>query len=103
VPPAATYQLFFKPVGTGTSLGVPQAVIMIGLFILVTMGIIAVVQGQRKIPVQYAKRVVGNKVMGGQSSFLPAQGQLLRGHARDLRERDLALPSADFLLGWQRI
>jgi len=35
------------------------------------MGIIAVVQGQRKIPVQYAKRVVGNKVMGGQSSFLP--------------------------------
>jgi preprotein translocase subunit SecY len=30
-----------------------------------------VVQGQRKIPVQYAKRVVGNKVMGGQSSFLP--------------------------------
>ncbi|MFM8337368.1 MAG: preprotein translocase subunit SecY, partial [Opitutaceae bacterium] len=28
-------------------------------------------QGQRKIPVQYAKRVVGNKVMGGQSSFLP--------------------------------
>ena len=67
----ATYNLFFKPVGTGTSLGVPQAVIMVGLFILVTMGIIAVVQGQRKIPVQYAKRVVGNKVMGGQSSFLP--------------------------------
>src|SRR5581483_10577014 len=32
---------------------------------------ILVVQGQRKIPVQYAKRVVGNKVMGGQSSFLP--------------------------------
>jgi len=30
-----------------------------------------VVQGERKIPVQYAKRIVGNKVMGGQSSFLP--------------------------------
>jgi preprotein translocase subunit SecY len=44
---------------------------MIVLFFLVTMGIIMVVQGQRKIPVQYAKRVVGNKVMGGQSSFLP--------------------------------
>ena len=51
--------------------GLPQAVIMIVLFIAVTMGIIMVVQGQRKIPVQYAKRVVGNKVMGGQSSFLP--------------------------------
>ncbi len=68
---AQTYQLFVKPVGAGTSLGVPQAIIMIALFLIVTMGIIAVVQGQRKIPVQYAKRVVGNKVMGGQSSFLP--------------------------------
>ncbi len=66
-----TYQMFVKPVGAGASLGLPQAVIMVALFVLVTMGIIAVVQGQRKIPVQYAKRVVGNKVMGGQSSFLP--------------------------------
>src|SRR3954464_4951996 len=60
---AATKQLFFKPVGTGASLGLPQAVIMLTLFVAVTMGIIMVVQGQRKIPVQYAKRVVGNKVM----------------------------------------
>ena len=67
----ATKQLFFRPVGTGASLGLPQAVVMIGLFFAVTMGIILVVQGQRKIPVQYAKRIVGNKVMGGQSSFLP--------------------------------
>ena len=73
IPGAAqqTYQLFFRPVGTGVSLGLPQAVIMLALFVLVIMGIIMVVQGQRKIPVQYAKRVVGNKVMGGQSSFLP--------------------------------
>lgn len=68
---AQTYQMFVKPVGAGASLGLPQAIIMIALFLIVTMGIIAVVQGQRKIPVQYAKRVVGNKVMGGQSSFLP--------------------------------
>ncbi|HRI81073.1 MAG: hypothetical protein RLZZ129_1248 [Verrucomicrobiota bacterium] len=67
---AATYQLFFAPVGVA-KLGLPQGIIMGLLFILVTMGIIMVVQGQRKIPVQYAKRVVGNKVMGGQSSFLP--------------------------------
>jgi len=33
------------------------------------MLIIAITQGQRKIPVQYAKRVVGQKVYGGQSSF----------------------------------
>jgi len=35
------------------------------------MGIIMITQGRRKIPVQYAKRVVGQKVYGGQSSFLP--------------------------------
>ncbi|MEI6860628.1 MAG: preprotein translocase subunit SecY [Verrucomicrobiota bacterium] len=67
----ATWQLFFKPVGAGANLGLPVAAIMAMLFIGVTVGIILVVQGQRKIPVQYAKRVVGNKVMGGQSSFLP--------------------------------
>jgi preprotein translocase subunit SecY len=67
----ATYDMFFRPIGTGQSLGLPQAVVMAILFVVVTMGVIMVVQGQRKIPVQYAKRVVGNKVMGGQSSFLP--------------------------------
>ena len=72
IPAAAqqTYQLFFAPVGVA-KLGLPQAVIMIALFLIVITGIIAVTQGQRKIPVQYAKRVVGQKVYGGQSSFLP--------------------------------
>lgn len=67
---STTYQLFFAPVGVAR-LGLPEGIVMGLLFLLVTMGIIMVVQGQRKIPVQYAKRVVGNKVMGGQSSFLP--------------------------------
>jgi len=67
----ATYQMFVHPIGTGAGLGPLQGAMMLILFLAVTMGIIAVVQGQRKIPVQYAKRVVGNKVMGGQSSFLP--------------------------------
>jgi preprotein translocase subunit SecY len=66
----ATYQLFFAPIGVA-KLGPLQGALMIGLFVIVTMGIIAVTQGQRKIPVQYAKRVVGQKVYGGQSSFLP--------------------------------
>src|SRR3954447_25753259 len=39
---APTYRLFFRPVGTGTSLVLPQSVIMIALFVVVTMGIIAV-------------------------------------------------------------
>ena len=72
IPGAAvsTYQLFFAPVGVA-KLGAIEGVMMLALFIGVTMGIIAVTQGQRKIPVQYAKRVVGQKVYGGQSSFLP--------------------------------
>ncbi len=75
IPSAASeaYVYFFgSTVGTNaTKHGLPAAVLMGGLFIAVTVGVILVVQGQRKIPVQYAKRVVGNKVMGGQSSFLP--------------------------------
>jgi len=66
----ATYQLFFAPIGVA-KLGAIEGVMMLVLFVAVTMGIIAVTQGQRKIPVQYAKRVVGQKVYGGQSSFLP--------------------------------
>jgi preprotein translocase subunit SecY len=67
---ASTYRLFFAPIGVAR-LSAPVGVAMVVLFLVVTVGIIMVVQGQRKIPVQYAKRVVGNKVMGGQSSFLP--------------------------------
>jgi preprotein translocase subunit SecY len=35
------------------------------------MAIIMVQEGERKIPVQYAKRIVGRKVFGGQSTFIP--------------------------------
>ena len=37
----------------------------------VIVGIVAIQEGQRKIPVQYAKRVVGRKVYGGQSTHIP--------------------------------
>lgn len=43
--------------------------IVIAFFIIV--GVIYVTQGTRKIPVQYAKRVVGRKMYGGQSSHIP--------------------------------
>jgi preprotein translocase subunit SecY len=66
----ATYRLFFAPVGV-TRLGLPEGVLMVFLLLAVTAGIVAVTQAQRKIPVQYAKRVVGRRVYGGQSSFLP--------------------------------
>jgi preprotein translocase subunit SecY len=43
----------------------------IGIFALVTAGVIMVTQGMRRIPVQYAKRVVGRKVYGGSTQYLP--------------------------------
>jgi preprotein translocase subunit SecY len=43
--------------------------IVIAFFIII--GVIYVNQGQRRIPVQYAKRVVGRKMYGGQSSHIP--------------------------------
>src|SRR5208283_3323594 len=39
--------------------------------VVVVAGIIAVTQAQRKIPVQYAKQVVGRKVRGGGQTFMP--------------------------------
>ena len=45
--------------------------LMIGLFVAVVFGVIFIEQGQRRIPVQYARRVVGGKVLPGQSTYLP--------------------------------
>jgi preprotein translocase subunit SecY len=41
------------------------------LLVFVVGGVIAITQAQRKIPVQYAQRVVGRKTYGGGNSFLP--------------------------------
>ncbi len=46
-------------------------IFLIFLMVAVVAGIIYIERGQRKIPVQYAKRVVGRKVYGGQSTHLP--------------------------------
>src|SRR3989339_1207492 len=39
--------------------------------VAVVVAVILITQGQRKIPVQYAKRIVGRKVYGGQSTYIP--------------------------------
>lgn len=38
---------------------------------LITLAIIYLEKGERKIPVQYARRIIGNRVYGGQNSFIP--------------------------------
>jgi preprotein translocase subunit SecY len=48
------------------------AVALVAAFFVVLVGCIVFLEkGERKIPVQYARRVIGNRVYGGQSSYIP--------------------------------
>jgi preprotein translocase subunit SecY len=60
----------FELVRTG-AIGPLAAIFIIALIVLVTAFVVFVERGQRKILVNYAKRQVGNKIYGGQSSHLP--------------------------------
>jgi preprotein translocase subunit SecY len=63
---------FGGAVGSGaTQHGPEKAVGMLILFLLVTAAMVSLNQAVRKIPVQYAQRMVGRKVYGGQSTYLP--------------------------------
>jgi len=60
------------PNGISQSPMAPIALGLMGAFlVVVVMTVIFVEQGQRRIPVQYARRVVGRKVYGGQNTYLP--------------------------------
>jgi preprotein translocase subunit SecY len=72
--PTALYQLYalFSPFAPEKAQLDPfTLILMVAMLIFVVVAVIVVTQGQRKIPVQYAKRVVGRKIYGGQSTFLP--------------------------------
>ncbi|OQX56359.1 MAG: preprotein translocase subunit SecY [Candidatus Cloacimonas sp. 4484_209] len=45
--------------------------IMVVFIVLITAAVVFITQAQRRIPVQYARRVIGRKVYGGQSTFIP--------------------------------
>jgi len=66
--PQALLQEFTSRATTGSIL---VFLIEIAVFILITVGLILLVQGTRKIPVNYAKRIVGNKQYGGVRQFIP--------------------------------
>jgi preprotein translocase subunit SecY len=61
---------FFELIRTN-AMSIPAGIIILAIVGLVTFGVVFVERGQRKILVNYAKRQVGNKVYGGQSSHLP--------------------------------
>src|SRR5271168_2249300 len=50
---------------------VPAMLMLVAVMVLIVAFIVYVERSERRIPVQYAKRVVGRKVMGGQSTHLP--------------------------------
>lgn len=56
---------------TDGDLGIVTLILFVIAAIVVILGVIEVQQGTRRIPVQYAKRVVGRKMYGGQSSHIP--------------------------------
>ncbi len=46
-------------------------VVLLGVMVIIIAFVVYLTQGKRKIPVQYAKRVVGRKIYGGQSTNIP--------------------------------
>ena len=67
--PSAIQEIWTK-VSEG-SMSIVTLIIFVLFCIVVIVGIIYVQQGQRRIPVQYAKRVVGRKMYGGQATHIP--------------------------------
>ena len=51
--------------------GWPALIVTLIVFIVLLVAIVFVEQGQRRIPVQFAKRVVGRRMYGGQSTYIP--------------------------------
>lgn len=57
----------------GSAMGWVKVLIIL-VVLVVVMGFVIVVQdGERRIPVQYSKKLVGNKMVGGQSSYIPVK------------------------------
>lgn len=54
-----------------TFMNVVKSIAIILVCVLIIIGVIYIQQAVRKIPVQYAKRVVGNKMYGGQNTHIP--------------------------------
>jgi preprotein translocase subunit SecY len=51
--------------------GTTLLVLLLGLAVVLLVAIVFIEQGQRRIPVQFAKRVVGRRMYGGQSTYIP--------------------------------
>ena len=66
---ASSVPFQFAAVWTQGGLGKFWVIAVMGLIMIA--GVVFIESGQRRIPVQFAKRVVGRKMMGGQSTYIP--------------------------------
>ena len=71
--PGSLYYEFVSrlPGSTGSEGGMVMFIVELILLFAVTVGAVLLVQGTRKVPVQYAKRIVGNKQYGGARQYIP--------------------------------
>jgi len=67
--PTAIHQTWIKL--QAGEIGIVSVILFCLFALIVVVGIIIIQQGQRRIPVQYAKRVVGRKMYGGQNTHIP--------------------------------
>ena len=72
LPGALSYEFMSRlPGASGTEGGLVMFIVEIVLLFAVTVGAVLLVQGTRKVPVQYAKRIVGNRQYGGARQYIP--------------------------------
>ena len=71
--PQALYFEFYSrlPGSTGSQGGLIMFIVELIILFAVTVGAVLLVQGTRKVPVQYAKRIVGNRQFGGARQYIP--------------------------------
>ncbi|MBP1996408.1 preprotein translocase subunit SecY [Paenibacillus eucommiae] len=65
------YKTLFADASGALFLNIVKVILILLVVIAIVAGVIFVQQGVRKIPVQYAKRVVGRKMYGGQTTHIP--------------------------------
>ena len=72
LPGAIFYEFTSRlPGATGSEGGLVMFIVELLLLFAVTVGAVLLVQGTRKVPVQYAKRIVGNRQYGGARQYIP--------------------------------
>ncbi len=75
-------------------------IILIGVMIAVVAAIVLVERAQRRIPIQYARRVVGRRVYGGSSTYLPLRVNTAGVIPVIFASSMLAIPQTFGQIGW---